>query len=71
MSKKHMLLMIAGCLIAFGVAATVFFFEVPTNNLFIVLLILICPLSHFLMMGHNSHEHQPKTDHSSITSSKE
>ena len=64
MSKKHGLIMIACCLIPLGAAAMVFLFKLPVNNVFIILMFLMCPLSHFLMMGHGhteEHEHQPIT----------
>jgi hypothetical protein len=67
MSKKHGLIMIACCLLALGAAAAVFLFKVPANNVFIILMFLLCPLSHILMMGmmghdkHAGHEHQQKT----------
>lgn len=60
MSKKHGLIMVACCVIAMGALAAVLLFKVPVNNVFIVLMILICPLSHFLMMGmmgHGEHDH--------------
>jgi hypothetical protein len=59
MSKKHGLMMMAGCLVAIGAAAAIFLFKVPTNSVSIVLLFLICPLSHLLMMGMMSkHDHE-------------
>lgn len=67
MSKKHALIMIACCLIAFGAAAAVLLFKVPLNNAFIILMFLLCPLSHLLMMGsmkHNEHEHQHVAENS-------
>ena len=64
MSKKHTIIMMACCLIAMGAAAAVLIFKVPVNNVFIVLMFLLCPLSHILMMGmmghgnHEDHEHK-------------
>jgi hypothetical protein len=70
MSKKHGLIMIACCLIALGAAAAVLFFKVPINNMFIILMFLLCPLSHLMMMGmmkKNGHEHLQSTDNSSVS----
>ena len=79
MSKKHGLIMIACCLIAFGAAAAVLFFKAPINNVFIILMFLLFPLSHLLMMGmtpvhapgadvkQNGHEHHQATDNSSLS----
>jgi hypothetical protein len=46
MSKKHALIMGACGLIALGAAAAVLLFKVPINNVFIILMVLLCPLSH-------------------------
>ena len=83
MSKKHGLIMIACCLIALGAAVAVFLFKVPANNTFIILMFLLCPLSHLLMMGftpahasgagvgREDHEHQRPSEKSPVTSPKE
>jgi len=60
MSKKHGLLMLACCVLGMGVAAAVFLFGVPLNKVFTGLLLLLCPLSHLIMMrfmGHGDHSH--------------
>ena len=64
MSKKMMLLMTACCVIGMGAVAAIFLFRVPVNNVLLGLMLLICPLSHFLMMGmmgkdHVQHQHRP------------
>ncbi len=74
MSKKHGLMMVACCVIAMGALAAVLLFKVPVNNVFIVLMILICPLSHFLMMGmmgHGEHDHNQTTNKSTDPSPRE
>ena len=77
MSKKHTLIMMGCCLVALGAAAAVFLFKVPVNNVFIILMFLLCPLSHILMMGmmghdkHEGHEHHQISAKSSITSPKD
>ena len=55
MSKKHGLMMMGGCVIMMAAAVAILFFKVPVNNVFIVLMLLLCPLSHFLMMGMMGH----------------
>ena len=70
MSKKHTLIMMACCVIGMGAVAAVFLFKVPVNNVLFVLMLMICPLSHFLMMGmmgknHDQHQHStPETSQS-------
>ncbi len=74
MSKKHALIMVACCLIALGAAAAVLLFKVPFNNVFIILMVLLCPLSHLLMMGtmkHGEHEHHQVPDKSALALPKE
>jgi hypothetical protein len=74
MSKKHGLIMVACCVIAMGALAAVLLFKVPVNNVFIVLMILICPLSHFLMMGmmgHGEHDHHQTNNQSTIPAPRE
>lgn len=51
------------CLVAAGSLAAVFLFDVPTNRLLLVLMVLVCPLSH-LLMGHGGHGH---TEHGHAT----
>jgi hypothetical protein len=50
MSKKHTILMLLCCLIGMGGAAAIFFFGIPINRVFTTLLVLLCPISHILMM---------------------
>lgn len=61
MQKKHFLIMLACCLIPLVALAAVFLFNVPVNTVLLVGLVLFCPLSHILMMGHERNEsHTPK-----------
>lgn len=60
MSKKHTILMLACCLIGMGSVAAVLLFGIPINKVLFGLMILVCPLSHLLMMrfmGHADHDH--------------
>ena len=70
MSKKHTILMLLCCLIGMGSAAAILFFNVPVNRVFTGLMILLCPLSHLLMMkfmmkghDHGADDHQASESH--------
>ncbi len=61
MWKKHTFIMIACCVIGMGAVAAIFLFKLPVNSVLVGLLLLMCPLSHFLMMGamgKPGHQHQ-------------
>jgi len=59
--------MLACCLIGMGSVVAVTVFKVPINNVFLVLMLLICPLSHVLMMkmmmGHHHSDEQNQEHH--------
>jgi hypothetical protein len=77
MSKKHVLIMIACCLIPVAAAAAIFLFKIPVNKVLLFGLFLLCPLSHVLMMGmmghgnHEGHEHRQSSETASKPSPKE
>ena len=50
MSKKQALLTLLCCLVGIGTVAVVFVFGVRLNTPLFILLLLLCPLSHLLMM---------------------
>jgi hypothetical protein len=58
MNKKHMLLMIACCLIPLVGLGAVFIFKLPVSTVFLVGMVLFCPLSHLLMMAFMKHNHE-------------
>jgi hypothetical protein len=60
MTKKHALIMVACCLIPIVAFALISVFRVPVSSLLSIGLVLMCPLSHLLMMkfmmkGHGEH----------------
>ncbi len=63
MTKKHVLIMLVCCLIPIGALAALFIFNVPINTVLFAVLILVCPLSHLLMMKFmphgEAHDHDP------------
>jgi len=67
MNKKHALIMVACCLIPIAGFALVSLFNIPLKSVFFFAMILLCPLSHILMMrfmGHDAdHQHGEAKDH--------
>ena len=56
MSRKHILIMAACCLIPLAGLVAFFFFKLPLNTILIGAMLVICPLSHLLMMRFMGHE---------------
>lgn len=58
MSKKHVLIMLACCLIPLVALAAIFVFKIPVTGVIYVGLLLLCPALHLLMMrnmlGHDA-----------------
>lgn len=50
MNSKHTLIMLACCLIPVTAFAAYFIFNVPLNTALLFTLVLLCPLSHLLLM---------------------
>jgi len=63
MKKSHLWIMILCCLIPIVGLAAIFLFNVPVSNVVFYGLILLCPVSHLLMMKYMGHDHS-STDHS-------
>ncbi len=61
MNKKHVLIMILGCLLPIIGLAAVFLFKMPVSSVVLFALILLCPISHVWMMSQMEHDHGNET----------
>ncbi|MFH1185523.1 MAG: hypothetical protein V1755_10865 [Chloroflexota bacterium] len=59
MKKSHMLLMFLCCLIPVIGLTAVYFFKIPLSSVLLYGMILLCPVSHLLMMKFMGHDHSP------------
>jgi uncharacterized membrane protein len=57
MKKSHMWLMIVCCLIPVIALTAVYMFKIPLSSVLLYGIILLCPLSHLLMMRNMGHDH--------------
>lgn len=68
MKKSHVWIMLLCCLLPIVGLLAIFVFKIPVNTVVYFGLLLLCPLSHFFMMGdmHNHTDHQENNhDHAS------
>jgi hypothetical protein len=57
MKKSHMWMMILCCLIPVAGLAAVYFFQIPLSKVVFFGMMLLCPISHLLMMKFMGHDH--------------
>ncbi|HRQ41595.1 MAG TPA: DUF2933 domain-containing protein [Chloroflexota bacterium] len=59
MTRKHLILMMLGCLLPLAALAAIFIFQVEVSTGLLFGLVLLCPAMHLLMMrahrGHGAH----------------
>lgn len=65
MKKSHLIIMLLCCLIPIAAMAAIYIFKIPLNSVLLVGLILLCPISHLLMMKFMGHDHEHGTSTSS------
>ncbi len=58
MTKKHLLIMLACCLIPVAALLAIFVFNIQLNIVLLIILVLVCPLSHLLLMKYGGHDHR-------------
>ena len=63
MNKKHMLLMLACCLIPIGLITVISALALPTSSLTTTVIALMCPLMMLFMMFGMRHDHEERRAH--------
>ena len=64
MKRSHIWMMILCCLIPVAGLVAVYFFKIPLSNVLFYGMVLVCPLSHLLMMRFMGHDHSSADQHS-------
>ena len=64
MKKSHIWLMILCCLIPIAAITAVYLFNIPLSSVLLYGFVLLCPLSHVLMMKSMGHDHSSTEPHS-------
>lgn len=63
MKKSHLWIMILCCLIPIVALGAVFIFNIPLSSVLLYGFILLCPISHLLMMKYMGHDHDKTEQH--------
>jgi hypothetical protein len=66
MTKKHVLVMLLCCLVPVAALGAIFLLNIPVNSVLLFVLILVCPLSHLLLMKFMPHDEGHASNHGSV-----
>ena len=62
MNRKHLALMVVGCLLPLIALTAIFLFQIKVSSILLFGLVLLCPLLHIWMMrDHSKHEPSHET----------
>ena len=63
MHRKLLLLMVLGCALPIVALAAVLLFQLQLSGAVLFAIVLLCPLSHLLMLGGMGQGHEPSKHH--------